>query len=67
MKTKPVEESYSARKKRRNIKRFKTSIIKMEHHKIFKLLNDWTVSKFVTPKWIEVNNLLTRQYSVKKI
>ena len=32
----------------RNIKQIKTSIIKMEHYKIFKLLNDSTVSKFVT-------------------
>ena len=32
----------------RNIKRIKTSIIKMEHYKIYKLLNDSTVSKFVT-------------------
>ena len=37
-------------------KRIKTSIIKMEYHKISKLLNDSTVSKFVTRKWIEVND-----------
>ena len=36
----------------------------MEHHKISKLLNDSTVSKFVTEKWIEVNNLSVGQYSV---
>ena len=29
----------------------------MEHYKISKLLNDSTVSKFMTKKWIEVNNL----------
>ena len=29
----------------------------MEHPKISKLLNDSTVSKFVTRKWIEVNDL----------
>ena len=29
----------------------------MEHYKISKLLNDSTVSKFVTKKWIEVNDL----------
>ena len=29
----------------------------MEHDKISELLNDSTVSKFVTRKWIEVNNL----------
>ena len=38
----------------------------MEHQKISKLLNDSTVSKVVTPKWIEVNDLLNGQYSVKK-
>ena len=39
---------------------------KMEHYKIFKLLNDSTVSKFVTKKWIEVNKLSHAQYSVSK-
>ena len=39
---------------------------KMEHYKIFKLLNDSTVSKFLTKKWIEVNKLLHAQYSVNK-
>ena len=38
----------------------------MEHYKIFKLLNDSTVSKFVTKKWIEVNKLSHAQYSVSK-
>ena len=38
----------------------------MEHHKISKLLNDSTVSKFVTRKWIEVNNLSSGQYSANK-
>ena len=37
--------NYSTRK---NIKQIKTSIIKMEHYKIFKLLNDSIVSTFVT-------------------
>ena len=35
----------------------------MEHHKLFKLLNDSTVSKFVTRKWVEVNDLLGSEYS----
>ena len=35
----------------------------MEHHKISKLLIDSTVSKFVTRKLIEVNNLLNGQCS----
>ena len=30
--------------------------IKMEHYKISKLLNDSKVSKFVTKKWVEVND-----------
>ena len=29
----------------------------MEHCKIFKLLNNSTVSKFVTKQWIQVNDL----------
>ena len=38
----------------------------MEHHKISKLLNDPTVSKFVTRKWIEINDLSGSQYFVNK-
>ena len=38
----------------------------MEHHKISKLLNDSTVPKFLTRKWIEVNDLSGGQYSVDK-
>ena len=38
----------------------------MEHSKIFKLLNDSTVSKFVTKRWIKVNHLSSSQYSVNK-
>ena len=40
--------NYSAREKRRNIKRIKTSIIKMEHYKIPKLLNNSSILRFVT-------------------
>ena len=35
----------------------------MEHYKRFKLLNDSTVSKFVTRKWVEVNDLPSGLYS----
>ena len=35
----------------------------MEHYKISKLLNDSTVSKFVTEKWIRVNDLSSGQNS----
>ena len=38
----------------------------MAHHKISKLLKDSTASKFVTRKWIEVNDLSGNQYSVNK-
>ena len=38
----------------------------MEHYKISKLLNDLIVSKFVTKKWIEVNDLSSSQYFVIK-
>ena len=38
----------------------------MEHYKISKLLNDSIVSKFLTKKWIEVNDLSSGQYSVNK-
>ena len=38
----------------------------MEHYKIYKLLNDSTVSKFVTKKWVGVHYLSSGQYSVNK-
>ena len=38
----------------------------MQHYKISKLLNDSTVSKFMTKKWIEVNDLSNGQYSINK-
>ena len=38
----------------------------MEHHKISKLLNDLTLSKFVSRNWVEVNDLSSGQYSVNK-
>ena len=38
----------------------------MEHYKISKLLTDSTVSKVVTKKWVEVNDLSSGQYSVNK-
>ena len=50
VKPKHVIDENSRRKKRKNIKRITTSIIRMEHYKISKLLNNSTVSKFVTKK-----------------
>ena len=38
----------------------------MEHYKISKLLNDSTVSKFVTKKWIELNDLSSGKYTASK-
>ena len=52
--------------KKEKTKRIKTSIIKMEHYQITKLLNHSTVSKFLTKEWIEVNALSSGQYSVNK-
>ena len=69
VKPKPVPDENVrnvARKERRNIERIKRSIVKMEHHKISKVLNVSTVSKSVTRKWIEVNDLSGGQYSVNK-
>ena len=38
----------------------------MEHYKISKLLNDSTVSKFVTKTWVELDDLSSGQYSLNK-
>ena len=38
----------------------------MEHFIVYKLSNDSTVSKIVTRKWIEVNDLSSGQYSASK-
>ena len=38
----------------------------MEHYKISKLLNDSTLSNFVTKKWVEINHLSSGQYYAKK-
>ena len=38
----------------------------MEHYEMSKLLNDSTVSKFVTKKWVEVNDVSSGRYSVSE-
>ena len=38
----------------------------MEYYKIFKLLNDSTVLKFVAKEWIKINDLLKDQYFANK-
>ena len=51
---------------RRNIKRINTNIIKIEHYKISTLLNNSSVSKFVTREQIEANDLSGGQHSFSK-
>ena len=55
---KPIcwRNNYKIRKKRRSVKRIKTSIMKIEHYEISKLLNDSSVSKLVRKKWMEAND-----------
>ena len=53
-------------KKTRNNERIKASIYKMERYKISRSLSDSIVSRFVTKKCIEVNDLSRGQYSVNK-
>ena len=68
MKANPVEEIIIPPEKREEIlNQIKTSIIRMEHFKISKILNDSVVSKFVTRKQMKVNDLSSRQYSVNSI
>ena len=38
----------------------------MEYYKISQLLNDSAVSKFVTKKWVKLNNSSSGQHSVNK-
>ena len=40
--------------------------MKMEQYKIFKLLNNLSVSKFVTKNGLKINDLSSGQYSVNK-
>ena len=62
----PEEIIIPPEKKRWNIKQIEKSIIKMGHYKLSKLLNNSTVSKFVTKKCIKVNDLSSGQYSAYK-
>ena len=38
----------------------------MEYRKICRVLNDSSASKFITRKWIEVNELSNGPYSINK-
>ena len=59
MKQEPVEETIIPQEKGEKI-------LKMEHYKIYKLLNNSVVSKLLTKKWIKVNDLSSSLYSVNK-
>lgn len=61
-----LKNSYSTKENTRNIKQFKTNIKKVDRHKIYNLLSDSTVSKFVIINGIEVSDLSGDQYSVNK-
>ena len=60
----PVEEIIIPTEKREEI--LNKSILKMEHYKISKLLNDSIVPRFVTKRSIKLNDLSSGQYSVNK-
>ena len=45
---------------------YSTNYYTIDYHKIPKLLNDSTVSKFLVRKWIEVNDLLNGPYIANK-
>ena len=38
----------------------------MEYYKISKVLNDSSVSKFKTKRWVKLNDLSSGEYSVNK-
>ena len=63
-KQEPVKNNYFKKRKRWNIKQIEESIAKSEHCNISKLINNSTVWKFVTKKWIELNYLSSGQYSL---
>ena len=67
METKPVTNNSSRNveeitippeKREEILNKIKTSIIKIEHYKISKLLRNSSESKLVTRNWIEVNEWL---------
>ena len=61
-----MKKQYSTKKRRWNISQIVKSIIKTEDYKISKLLGDSTVLKFVTKRWVEINDLSSGQYAAKK-
>ena len=61
MKLEPAEEIIIPPGKRKEI-----SNDLRQHYQISRLLNDSIVSKFLTKKWIQVNDLSGGQYSVNK-
>ena len=66
-KQKPIGEIIIPPEKRDKIlDKFRKVIYEMEHYKISKLLDDSTVSGFLTKKCVEVSDLSSGQYSVNK-
>ena len=61
-----LKKQYSTKTRRCNISQIVKSIIKTEDYKISKLLGDSTVLKFVTKRWVEINDLSSGQYAAKK-
>ena len=64
--TKSKDDKIEPEKRGEIFEQIEKSIIKIEHYKIFKLFNDSSVSKFVSKKWVEVNDLSSAQYSASK-
>ena len=67
----PHENSKSVKEivsldKRETIPNELRRVLKMEHCKTSKLLNDSIKLKFVTRKWIEVNDLSVGKYFINK-
>ena len=56
----------SIRKMGLNTERIENSVIKIKHSKISKLLENSSISKFVTKELVEENDLPSGQYSVTK-
>ena len=61
---KDLRNNCSTKKKRQNIKQIEKSIIKMEHFKISKLLNDSTVCFKICDKEMELKNLIYQAVSI---
>ena len=61
-----VEEIVTQKTIQEILNKLRQVLLSIEHHKIFKFLNDSAVSRFVARKWVEVNDLLNGQYFINK-